>query len=54
MGRLRDPIYSSVNRQIYGPTYQIRALTPSPSTFIGELSLMNVIVYIRQFHITDE
>jgi hypothetical protein len=37
-----------------GPTPVRFVPWPRPSTFIGDVSPMNIIGYIRRFHVTDE
>jgi hypothetical protein len=49
---LRGPIYSLVNRQIYGSTCQIRS--PAPTPLYSSVSPTNVTEYIYRFHIIDE
>jgi hypothetical protein len=53
-GCLRGLIYSSVNRRIYRPTCQTRALAPWTNIFVSDVSLMNVTEYIRWCHVIDE
>jgi hypothetical protein len=44
----------SVNRGIYGTHGRDTGWGQAPSIFIGDIAPMNILVYICQFHVTDE